>query len=109
MSMENLLGSFVWHELMTTDTESASAFFGKVAGWKTQGWAVDPGYKMFMRENRNKMRSGPSTTVTRDAEAEPALLPSSVSNAAAATPAAFSAMFDGPADLAMQRKMENKQ
>jgi hypothetical protein len=50
------------------------------------------------------MRSGPSTTVTRDAEAEP----SSVSNAAAA-PAAFSAMFDGPADLAMQRKMENKQ
>ena len=52
MSMENLLGSFVWHELMTTDTESASAFFGKVAGWKTQGWAVDPGYKMFMRENR---------------------------------------------------------
>ena len=62
--------------------------------------------EMFMRENRNKMRSGPSTTVTRDAE--PALLPSSVSNAAAA-PAAFSAMFDGPADLAMQRKMENKQ
>jgi hypothetical protein len=64
--------------------------------------------EMFMRENRNKMRSGPSTTVTRDAVAEPALLPSSVSNAAAA-PAAFSAMFDGPADLAMQRKMENKQ
>jgi hypothetical protein len=62
---------------------------------------------MFMRENRNKMRSGPSTTVTRDAEAEPA--PSSVSNAAAATPATFNAMFDGPADLAMQRKMENKQ
>lgn len=52
MSMENLLGSFVWHELMTTDTGAASAFFDKVAGWKTQGWAVDPGYRMFMRENR---------------------------------------------------------
>ncbi len=60
--------------------------------------------EMFMRENRNKMRSGPQTTVTRDAEAEPA-----PSNAAAAVPAAFNAMFDGPADLAMQRKMENKQ
>jgi hypothetical protein len=59
--------------------------------------------EMFMRENRNKMRSGPQTTVTRDA-AEPA-----ASNAAATVPAAFNAMFDGPADLAMQRKMENKQ
>jgi hypothetical protein len=54
--------------------------------------------EMFMRENRNKMRNGPQTTVTRDA-AEPA----------ATVPAAFNAMFDGPADLAMQRKMENKQ
>ena len=56
--------------------------------------------EMFMRENRNKMRSGPATTVTRE-EAEP------VSNAAA--PATFSAMFDGPADLAIQRKMDASQ
>jgi len=56
--------------------------------------------EMFMRENRNKMRSGPATTVTRE-EAEP------VSNAAA--PATFSAMFDGPADLAIQRKIDASQ
>jgi len=56
--------------------------------------------EMFMRENRNKMRSGPQTTVSRE-EAEP------VSNAAA--PATFSAMFDGPADLAIQRKMDASQ
>lgn len=55
--------------------------------------------EMFMRENRNKMRSGPQTTVSRE-EAEP------VSNAA---PATFSAMFDGPADLAIQRKMDASQ
>ena len=55
--------------------------------------------EMFMRENRNKMRGGPATTVTRE-ETEP------VSNAA---PATFSAMFDGPADLAIQRKMDASQ
>jgi hypothetical protein len=62
--------------------------------------------EMFMRENRNKMRSGPSTTVTRDADAD-----TGSSNAASSSSASFNAMFDGPADLAMQRKMEtqNKQ
>jgi hypothetical protein len=49
--------------------------------------------EMFMRENRNKMRSGPSTTVSRDAEAGP--------SSAAAVPASFNAMFNGPADLAI--------
>src|SRR5262245_48248110 len=29
-------GRFVWYELMTTDTGAAKAFYGKVAGWKTQ-------------------------------------------------------------------------
>ena len=28
-------GRFVWHELMTTDTAAAEAFYGKVVGWKT--------------------------------------------------------------------------
>jgi predicted enzyme related to lactoylglutathione lyase len=40
-------GQFVWHELMTTDTKSAAAFFTKVIGWKTQPWAEDPSYSMF--------------------------------------------------------------
>lgn len=29
-------GRFVWHELMTTDTKAAIAFYTEVIGWKTQ-------------------------------------------------------------------------
>lgn len=29
-------GSFVWHELMTTDAEAAARFYGDVVGWKSQ-------------------------------------------------------------------------
>lgn len=64
--------------------------------------------EMFMRENRNKMRSGPATTVTRDA-AEDNTGATNAAAVPAAVPAAFNSMFNGPADLAMQRKMENKQ
>jgi predicted enzyme related to lactoylglutathione lyase len=47
--MDKLLGSFVWHELMTSDKDSAAGFFAKVAGWKTEGTPVDPNYRLFMR------------------------------------------------------------
>ena len=50
--MDNLLGSIVWHELMTTDVRSAAAFFSKVAGWSSHPWSVDTSYTMFMRSNR---------------------------------------------------------
>ena len=36
--MSNSAGHFVWHDLMTTDTDGAKAFYGKVAGWSTQAW-----------------------------------------------------------------------
>jgi hypothetical protein len=55
--------------------------------------------EMFMRENRTRGRTGPPTSIVREAEG--------ASNAAAA-PAEFNSMFNGPADLAMQRKMEKK-
>ena len=45
---DTVRGRFVWHELMTTDTKSAAAFFAKVAGWKTQAWDQSPAYTMFM-------------------------------------------------------------
>jgi predicted enzyme related to lactoylglutathione lyase len=35
MSTANL-GKFVWHELMTTDTKGAIAFYSEVVGWKTE-------------------------------------------------------------------------
>jgi uncharacterized protein len=34
--MINAHGSFVWHELMTTDTQTAKVFYGKVVGWGGQ-------------------------------------------------------------------------
>ena len=37
-------GHFVWHELMTTDTKAAVAFFTKIVGWKPQTWPHDPSY-----------------------------------------------------------------
>ena len=57
--------------------------------------------EMFMRENRNRMRgSGPTHSVSRVDGEEPA-----PSNAAANE---YNSMFSGPADLAMQRKMEKE-
>ena len=41
-------GRFVWHELMTTDTKAAIAFYTKVVGWKAQGWPQDPSYMMLV-------------------------------------------------------------
>ena len=43
---------FVWHELITTDTKSAAAFFTKVVGWKTQTWPQNPDYTLFMSGGR---------------------------------------------------------
>lgn len=47
MSDPTIRGRFLWHELLTTDTSSASAFYGKVAGWKTQAWDKDSSYTLF--------------------------------------------------------------
>jgi predicted enzyme related to lactoylglutathione lyase len=44
MSDQSLLGSFLWSELLTTDTSAAAAFYKKVVGWKTAPWSHDPTY-----------------------------------------------------------------
>jgi len=41
-------GRFVWHELITPDTDGAQAFYSKTLGWKTQAWERDPSYTMFL-------------------------------------------------------------
>jgi predicted enzyme related to lactoylglutathione lyase len=33
---DSMSGRFIWHELMTTDTKGAIAFYTEVLGWKTQ-------------------------------------------------------------------------
>jgi len=46
--MVNSHGRFVWYELMTTDIETAKAFYGNVVGWGTRDAAM-PGlaYSLF--------------------------------------------------------------
>jgi predicted enzyme related to lactoylglutathione lyase len=48
MSNADIRGRFVWHELMTTDTKAAGAFYPKVTAWKTQAWDKDPSYTMWV-------------------------------------------------------------
>ena len=48
MSNADFRGRFVWHELMTTDTKAAAAFYPKVTAWKTQSWEKDPSYTLWV-------------------------------------------------------------
>lgn len=73
--MANPQGRFVWHELMTTDTKAAKAFYGKVVGWGAQDMPT-PGMTytlltagqasvaglMDIPENAKKMNAPPSWT-----------------------------------------------
>jgi len=46
--------SFVWYELMTTDLDGASAFYGDVVGWRIDAGGDQPGadhYRMIMRSD----------------------------------------------------------
>ena len=55
---DKLLGSFVWGELLTTDTGAAGAFYSKVVGWKTAPFAPDGSYLTF------NTKSGPAAGMT---------------------------------------------
>ncbi|MEO8679619.1 MAG: VOC family protein [Vicinamibacterales bacterium] len=44
---DTLLGSFVWCELMTTDSPAADAFYKKVVGWRSVPYAPDGSYMVF--------------------------------------------------------------
>ncbi len=47
MSNTEVLGRFVWHELMTADTGAAAAFYPKVLPWRTAPSSM-PGYTIWM-------------------------------------------------------------
>lgn len=47
MSNVDIRGKFVWHELMTTDTDAAGDFYSRVVPWKTQDSGM-PSYTMWM-------------------------------------------------------------
>jgi predicted enzyme related to lactoylglutathione lyase len=59
MSSAEPRGQFVWHELLTTDTAAAGAFYPRVAGWKSQSWEKDSSYTLWVG------RSGPMGGVMR--------------------------------------------
>jgi predicted enzyme related to lactoylglutathione lyase len=44
---DQLLGSFVWCELMTADVSAAESFYGKVVGWTAVPFAPDGSYMVF--------------------------------------------------------------
>jgi len=52
MPNSTLRGRFVWHELMTSDTKSAGAFYSKAIGWKTDAWPQQPSYTLFKSGKR---------------------------------------------------------
>src|SRR5215472_7427760 len=47
MSNADIRGRFIWHELLTTDTAAAAAFYPKVVPWRTQPSSL-PGYTIWM-------------------------------------------------------------
>jgi len=47
MSNADVLGRFVWHELLTNDTAGAAAFYPKVLPWRTAPSSM-PGYTIWM-------------------------------------------------------------
>ena len=62
--------------------------------------------EMFMRENRVKGRTGPPTSITR--EREESSTSASERDDTPTGASEFNSMFSGPADLAIQRKMEKE-
>jgi predicted enzyme related to lactoylglutathione lyase len=47
MSTAEIRGRFVWHELMTSDTDGAIDFYSKIVPWKTQDSGM-PSYTLWM-------------------------------------------------------------
>ncbi|MGH8208781.1 MAG: VOC family protein [Steroidobacteraceae bacterium] len=47
MSNADIRGRFIWHELMTTDTEAAADFYSKVVPWKARDSGM-PSYSLWM-------------------------------------------------------------
>ncbi|MBS0421626.1 MAG: VOC family protein [Proteobacteria bacterium] len=54
MSNAEIRGRFVWHELMTTDTDAAGDFYSRVVPWKTEDSGM-PSYTLWMS---GKTRAG---------------------------------------------------
>ena len=67
MSNAEIRGRFVWHELMTTDTDAASDFYSHVVPWKAEDSGM-PSYSIWMS---GKYRAGGLMALPEDASATP--------------------------------------
>ncbi|HYL69773.1 MAG TPA: VOC family protein, partial [Candidatus Dormibacteraeota bacterium] len=47
MSNAEVRGRFIWHELLTTDTAAAAAFYPRVVPWRSQP-SSRPGYTLWL-------------------------------------------------------------
>lgn len=47
MTDQSVRGRFIWHELMTPDTDESMDFYAESLGWKKVPWEADPSYPMF--------------------------------------------------------------
>lgn len=45
-------GRFGWHELMTSEPGAAARFYADLTGWRSEPFAGDPTYTLWMREGR---------------------------------------------------------
>jgi predicted enzyme related to lactoylglutathione lyase len=67
MSNAEIRGRFVWHELMTTDTDAASDFYSHIVPWKTQDSGM-PSYTLWMS---GKYRAGGLMALPEDDASAP--------------------------------------
>lgn len=65
MTTADILGRFLWHDLMTTDQDAAGAFYPKVTGWKSQPWENDSSYQIWVTP---KGASGGTAALTAEAQ-----------------------------------------
>jgi uncharacterized protein len=54
MSTSSDRGSFVWHEVGTTDLQAGEDFYSRIAGWKADSWSQNPSYKIFSARREPK-------------------------------------------------------
>jgi len=67
MSTADVRGRFIWHELLTTDTAGAAAFYPRVVPWRTQPSSM-PGYTLWMA---GQTQIGGLTALPQDAGGPP--------------------------------------
>jgi predicted enzyme related to lactoylglutathione lyase len=67
MSNAEIRGRFVWHELMTTDTDAATDFYSHIAPWKTQ----DSGMPSYTLWTSGKYQAGGLMALPQDASGTP--------------------------------------